>query len=125
MSRTDKDVPYRIHLRDGYVEHDHRFGPCDLELWEPPRYLTYGSRSTRCRRREGYSAYSYADTLALFPRTRAVRAARAAQLGAERVDGRRIARAAITRWRAGAPLDADELEPRRISGRHAAQWEAW
>lgn len=38
MSRTDKDVPYRVHVaREGVEAHDHRFGGCDFEPRHRPR----------------------------------------------------------------------------------------
>jgi hypothetical protein len=122
VSRTDKDLPYRIHVqRRGRESHDHRLGECDLDQWQPERYWIWSHR-TRCRIELGWR---YSDVLTLYPRTKRVQAYRRMALGSERVDGRRIARAAVTRARAGSALDADELEPRYVSGRHDALWEAW
>lgn len=40
MSRTDKTRPYWVQLTDPtqfrvVEDHDHRFGPCDLDRWDP------------------------------------------------------------------------------------------
>lgn len=124
MSRTDKDVPYRVHLaRTGRAKHDHRFGPCDLEDWTPERYWLIRQRGTSCRRVEGNNYWS--DTLRLFPRTRRVDAVRRRDYSSERTDLRRAATAARKAWNGGGDMDADELEIRRPCHRHNALWEAW
>lgn len=68
MSRTDKTRPYWVQLTDNVFhvveDHDHRFGPCDLDQWDPrfrnTRYT--GDWRTRppqwCKRRIPYYGYS-------------------------------------------------------------------
>lgn len=54
MSRTDKDRPYVVRLRDetdgSYIVHDHRHGECIVEP-ESIRYLEFRRRQHNCNKR--------------------------------------------------------------------------
>lgn len=124
MSRTDKDVPYRIAVeRYGTEAHDHRFGECDFS---PTRRGAENFGSYRYRRTCGLEIegrYSY--TLTFFPRSPAVRAYRAKDLGFERGHLRAWARDAEKLYR-GEGLDSmNDLDTPPVTGRHNALWEAW
>lgn len=54
MSRTDKDRPYAVRLRDetdgSYIDHDHRNGECIVEP-DSIRYLEFRRRQHNCNKR--------------------------------------------------------------------------
>lgn len=56
MSRTDKDLPYRIReYEDGYVDHDHRGGECRVESREQaltPTWRRYHQHYRVCQKYE-------------------------------------------------------------------------
>lgn len=53
MSKTDKDVPYRVRLeREGEVQHNHEHGPCSLgNPNTKTRYEWNSHRSKKCAKR--------------------------------------------------------------------------
>src|SRR5690242_13935559 len=122
MSRTDKDVPYRVHLaRSGNVKHDHRFGPCDLDEWTPERYWLIRQAGTSCRRVEGNNYLR--DTLRLYPRTKRVEFYADTIRNGDNARVRRWIREIEKLHRAGEDVDYEDVP--NYQHRHSAEWEAW
>lgn len=128
MSRTDKDVPYRVHVvREGVERHDHRFGECDFEprFWSRSEWARLDTRGWRyrqpCGLEQPVSRYSW--TLRYYPRNEAVKFYAREFYDRDSARVQKEVRDIIKRYRAGDDVSDADIADR--PHRHSAQWEAW
>ena len=122
MSRTDKDVPYRIHsARGGIEEHDHRLGDCDLDEWTPDRYWIVRDR-TRCRI-TFRGSHRYWNVLRCYPRTKRVEFYADSIRNGDNARVRAHVREIAKLHRAGEDVEFEDVP--NYQHRHSAEWEAW
>lgn len=124
MSRTDKDVPYRVHVaRIGREAHDHRHGVCDFEPGERKLNKLPG-HAFRYRRNCGLDIPGrYFYTLTFFPRTKLVQFY-ASSLNDEDSSRVRSTLADIRKLhRAGEDIEFEDVP--NYQHRHSAEWDAY
>lgn len=125
MSRTDKDVPYRVHVkRKGRETHDHRHGVCDFTPKERENYRI-DAPGYRYRRTCGLeiSGMHYWTSLRFYSRTKLV-AFYASSLNDE--DNARVRSTLVDirkLHRAGEDIEFADVP--NYQHRHSAEWEAW
>lgn len=125
MSRTDKDVPYRVHvMRNGVERHDHRFGYCDFAATErsrdrlPVRGFNY--RST-CGLETEYR--NYFRSLKLVSRSKLISWFSSEHYDRDNARIRKETSDVVKLHRAGEDISDTDIWNRQH--RHSAEWEAW
>lgn len=120
MSRTDKDVPYRVHVtRVGRESHDHSRGDCDIDEWEWDYFPVWRSR-TSCRKEIG-GRYFY--TLTFFPRRPIYRFWQRTLNDGDNARVRRRLTEVRKLHFAGEDIEFEDVP--NFQHRHSAAWEMW
>lgn len=124
MSRTDKDVPYRVHVdRFGVERHDHRFGYCDFTPTQRKRDRL-PVRGFNYRITCGLEIdYRYSRTLKFFSRSGLVSWFAAEHYDRDSARIRKETGDIIKLHRAGE--DVTDMDIWNRQHRHSAEWEAW